>query len=931
MNKQDKLFERIKQAAENQEQQAFERKEAVWDKVSQKLNPKKRKRMIFYRTLSAAAVLAVIIFAGFQFTGNPDPINENPIINKDINIHDKPDSEIVEDIKDELKEAEKLEVKYLDSVENTAEDKPFIKSEKKPVVVATETDEQVDIERAKSTAENFIVDNQDSSSIENERGKQVAVLETVENKPKSSKVESVSILEEKAIRFQEAKQRNLKNKEQQITSISKTEQNTVSENSIEGTVVDSDGLPIPGVNIIIKGTSKGTQTDFDGHFSIEVEIGETLMFSYVGFKPQEVEVKNLKDLFITLEPSMDALDEVVVSSYSTRRAQRKEERRQKKLNSAAIMVNDAESNANNRQGTLSGQVAGIQINSANGEPGYASKIRIRGVGSVSGYNQNPIFIIDGKKVSEKKMKNLNPKTINSVKILKNKKATDLYGSKGSNGVVIILTKNATREQKKEFDSIIPTPAFPQKPNNEDYESFKENPFTSPLSKPLSTFSIDVDRAAYTNIRRFINNGQNVPKDAVRIEEMLNFFEYDYKKPKGKHPFAIHTAYSDAPWNDNHKLLRIALQGQDIPVEELPASNLVFLIDVSGSMGNQNKLPLVKKSLNLLTDQMRPKDKIALVTYAGNSQVVLEPTSGDQKTKIKNAINRLSTGGGTYASQGIETAYALAEENFAKGGNNRVIIATDGDFNIGVTQNESLEDLIAKKRKTNIFLTCLGYGMGNYKDSKMQSLSQKGNGNYAYIDTYQEAQKFLEREFKGSLYAIAKDVKIQIEFNPKHVDSYRLIGYETRLLQDRDFADDTKDAGEIGVNHQVTALYEIIPRGVESQFGEFNPSLKYQKVEQPDFNLYSNELATVKFRYKSPTADKSIKLERIIKNESVKLNKTSADFKFATAVAWFGLKLRDSQLISNADKAEIIELAKQGLENDKEGYRSEFIRLVRLYE
>lgn len=297
------------------------------------------------------------------------------------------------------------------------------------------------------------------------------------------------------------------------------------------------------------------------------------------------------------------------------------------------------------------------------------------------------------------------------------------------------------------------------------------------------------RAAYTNIRRMINNGQPVPKDAVRIEEMLNFFEYDYDKPQDKHPFAIHTTYSDAPWNDNHQLLKIALQGKDVPKKNLPASNLVFLIDVSGSMSNQNKLPLVKKSLKLLTDQMRDEDKIALVPYAGNSQVILKPTSGNEKTKIKNAIDQLSSGGCTYASQGIETAYALAEENFDKNGNNRVIIVTDGDFNIGVTGNQSLEDLIAKKRKTNIFLTCLGYGMGNYKDNKMQSLSQKGNGNYAYIDTYQEAQNFLEREFKGSLYAIAKDVKIQIEFNPKHVQSYRFIGYETRMLADRDFDDE----------------------------------------------------------------------------------------------------------------------------------------------
>ncbi|RRO23219.1 DUF3520 domain-containing protein [Flavobacteriaceae bacterium 14752] len=689
---------------------------------------------------------------------------------------------------------------------------------------------------------------------------------------------------------------------------------------INGTVMDEDGLPIPGVNIFIKGTSDGTQTDFDGKFTIEAKPKETLIFSYIGFITQEIQIKDQKNITVVLQPDSAQLSEVVLEDKSTRRQRRREKRRQKNTETVQQVPVASISQV------MSGKVAGAKLRQANGQP---TSVMLRGVTSIRS-TKEPLFIVDGKPVNPKEFSNLNPIKIKSLKVLKDANATSIYGNRGDNGVVLILTEEANLKEKKAFDSIAKTASIPTQPNNEDYETFNENPFTSPLSEPLSTFSIDVDRAAYTNIRRMINNGQDVPKDAVRIEEMLNFFEYDYDKPTDKHPFAIHTAYSDAPWNEKHKLLKIALQGKDIPTEQLPASNLVFLIDVSGSMNNQNKLPLVKKSLNLLVDQMRAKDYIALVTYAGNSKVVLEPTSGNQKTKIKDAINSLSSGGGTYASQGIKTAYSLAEENFVKNGNNRVVIATDGDFNIGVTQNESLEDLIAKKRKTNIFLTCLGYGMGNYKDSKMQSLSQKGNGNYAYIDTYQEAQKFLEREFKGSLYAIAKDVKIQIEFNPKHVDSYRLIGYETRMLEDRDFADDNKDAGEIGVNHQVTALYEVIPRGVESQFGEFKPNLKYQKIEQPKFETYSDELATVKFRYKPPKADKSIKMERIVKNRSLKLKNTDADFKFATAVAWFGLKLRDSQLISKTDKEAIVELAKQGLENDKEGYRAEFIRLVRLF-
>jgi Ca-activated chloride channel family protein len=927
MNKQDKLFERIRQAAESQEQQAFQRKEAVWEKVSQKLNPKKRKRMILYRSLGAAAVLAIIIFAGFQFSGDQNPSQQNvtnkqeEYINKDIQLNDSTKTELVESHKEALKEAKKLNFTNPDTLESIEQptDQPGTEA-----IVALEADAAADTVEDQTTP-----DQQNLNSIENERGKQVAVLETISDDPASDKVSSVSILEERARRLNQKEQDNhLQHKNNQNMIASNTVQNAESENSIQGTVVDAEGLPVPGVNVMVKGTSKGTQTDFDGLFSIEVEIGETLVFNYVGFETHEVEIINRKDLMVTLETNTNALDEVVVTSY---RGILKES----EVVSASSNVETktiAQVPVASIEQVLEGSVTGAQIRQGKGQPGQTQTVIIRGVSSIN-KSEEPLFIVDGIPLDQDKFRKIESKDIESLKVLKDASANAIYGNRGSNGVILITTKNATKQQKQYSDSINNLYQIfkKQSVNNEDYETFKENPFTSPLSEPLSTFSIDVDRAAYTNIRRMINNGQEVPKDAVRIEEMLNFFEYDYDKPKDKHPFAIHTAYSDAPWNKNHKLLRIALQGKDIPVEELPASNLVFLIDVSGSMSSQNKLPLVKKSLNLLVDQMRSKDKIALVTYAGNSQVVLEPTSGKEKTKIKNAINRLSTGGGTYASQGIETAYSLAEENFVEEGNNRVIIATDGDFNIGVTQNNSLEELIAKKRKTNIFLTCLGYGMGNYKDSKMQSLSQKGNGNYAYIDTYQEAQKFLEREFKGSLYAIAKDVKIQIEFNPKHVDSYRLIGYETRMLEDRDFADDTKDAGEIGVNHQVTALYEVIPRGVESQFGEFNPNLKYQKVEQPDFNLYSDELATVKFRYKHPRADKSIKLERIIKNQSMALNKTSADFKFATAVAWFGLKLRDSQMISNTDKEAIIELAEQGLENDKEGYRAEFIRLVRLHE
>ncbi len=906
MNKQDKLFERIKNAAEKQEQKPFDRKAEVWENVSQKLNPKKRKRMIFYRTISAAAVIAVIIFAGFQFIDSTNPLNENPIINKNIKLNDTQNTEIVDDIKDNLKETEKLDKQYLDSVEKEIDSPKNIKTEP---IVAAETDVEMvedvnDVEDKKSVIQKAEEQGMMPSSVEDS---EKVTKDT--NAIKNSRPIQIAVLDDSISQNKTLDKRIVSTSNEENQKIKAVAENLI---SISGEVYDTDGLPIPGVNVVVKGIQQGTQTNFDGEFTIEVEIGQTLQFSYVGFNTKEVKIKDSKDLTITLESAQEALDEVVVSSYKTRRQKRRALRKQKQKAIPNVQYDT--------------EVAQGYIQNS---PSISNNpfVRIRGVGSMSG-SSSPLYVIDGK--HKENLNSIKPEEIKAIKVLKNEKAFSTYGTKGANGVILILTKNASKKQSKVFDSIVNFTQY-SIPKNEDYEPYKENPFTSPLSEPLSTFSIDVDRAAYTNIRRFINNGQDVPKDAVRIEEMLNFFEYDYDKPKEKHPFAIHTTYSDAPWNDKHKLLKIALQGKDIPEKKLPASNLVFLIDVSGSMNNQNKLPLVKKSLKLLTDQMRKKDKIALVTYAGQSRVVLEPTSGNQKTKIKNAIDQLSAGGGTYGSQGIETAYILAEENFVKDGNNRVIIATDGDFNIGVTQNKSLEHLITKKRKTNIFLTCLGYGMGNYKDSKMQSLSQKGNGNYAYIDTYQEAQKFLEREFKGSLYAIAKDVKIQIEFNPKHVDSYRLIGYETRMLEDRDFADDTKDAGEIGVNHQVTALYEVIPRGVKSQYGEFTPDLKYQNIDKPNFEGNSDELATVKFRYKPPSSDKSIKIERIVKNKSIKLSQTSNDFKFATAVAWFGLKLRDSQLISKTNKEDIIQLAKEGLENDKEGYRAEFIRLVRLYE
>jgi len=462
-------------------------------------------------------------------------------------------------------------------------------------------------------------------------------------------------------------------------------------------------------------------------------------------------------------------------------------------------------------------------------------------------------------------------------------------------------------------------------NRESYKEIEENTFKMVKSSPLSTFSIDVDKAGYSNVRRMINNGQEIPKDAVKIEEMINYFDYNYPQPKGKIPFTIHTEVNTTPWNKKSKLIKIGLQGKTVPLDDIPPSNLVFLIDVSGSMNSQNKLPLLKSAFKLLVNQLRDEDKISIVTYAGAAGLVLPPTSGDNKNKILEALNNLNAGGSTAGGQGIELAYKTAEENFIKNGNNRVILASDGDFNVGASSDQAMEELIEEKRKSGVFLTCLGFGTGNYQDSKMETLADKGNGNHAYIDSMQEAQRILGTEFGGTLFTIAKDVKIQVEFNPAFVQAYRLIGYENRLLNDEDFNDDKKDAGELGSGHKVTALYEIIPTGVKSKWLKDIDDLKYS--DKPSANN-QKDLLTVKFRYKEPDGDKSKLIEHIISAKEMKNNNASADFKFASAVAMFGMKLRKSEYIKESSFQNIIQLAEEGKAKDNEGYKAEFIRLVK---
>nr|WP_294942529.1 von Willebrand factor type A domain-containing protein [uncultured Mucilaginibacter sp.] len=465
-------------------------------------------------------------------------------------------------------------------------------------------------------------------------------------------------------------------------------------------------------------------------------------------------------------------------------------------------------------------------------------------------------------------------------------------------------------------------------DNESYKAVVENSFLKAKSNPLSTFSVDVDAASYSNFRRFINNGELPPPDAVRIEEMINYFKYNLAGPTNNEPVAIHTELSNAPWNAKHRLLRIALKAKTIPTDNLPLSNLVFLIDVSGSMNAPNKLPLVKSSLKMLADQLRPQDKLAIVVYAGNAGLVLPSTPGDNKTTIYNAIDNLSSGGSTAGGAGIKLAYKIAAESLMKKGNNRIILATDGDFNVGASSDDDMEKLIERERESGIFLSALGYGMGNYKDSKMETLADKGNGNYAYIDNITEARKTLISEFGGTLFTVAKDVKLQVEFNPGKVQAYRLLGYENRVLAKEDFNNDKKDAGDMGSGHNVTAFYEIIPVGVKDDFSGSVDPLKYQKPKAPaPLMATSNEMLTIKFRYKEPTSNKSKLSQAIVKDAPIDFEKTSSDFRFAAAVAETGMVLRDSHFKQGSTFAQAISIAKAARGEDAEGYRAEFIRLA----
>ena len=687
--------------------------------------------------------------------------------------------------------------------------------------------------------------------------------------------------------------------------------------TISGVVSEENG-PLPGASVLVKGTSNPVATDFDGIYTIQAKTTDVLVFSYVGYARQEVTVGTQTTINVTLV-SDNTLDEIIVISQGIRR-----EKRALGYAVSEVSSDEIENRTEGNVGRiLSGKANGVAIRNQR-RASLSNLLEVRTVGvtvdnkrstSTQKYidESAPLYIIDGVPVAPSLAPVVASMDVNLIErktVHNRKESMKLFGPQANHGCIVITTKKGNYRVE----------------NDESYKALFENQFKSVLFDPLSTMSIDVDKAGYSNVRRMINNGQEIPVDAVKIEEMINYFNYDYAPPTDDKPFAVHSEVVETPWNKETQLVRIGLKGKELSTDELPASNLTFLIDVSGSMSSPNKLPLLRSAFKVLVDKLRKEDTVSIVVYAGAAGVVLEPTSGDKKQEIMNAINNLNAGGSTAGGQGIELAYKIAQTHFIKKGNNRVILATDGDFNVGQSGDQAMQTLIEEKRETGVFLTCLGFGMGNYKDSKLETLADKGNGNHAYIDTMQEAHKFLGKEFGGTLYTIAKDVKIQVEFNPALVKSYRLIGYENRLLANEDFANDQKDAGEIGSGHTVTALYEIVP--VNSSYNPVpDTTLKYQKSDKST-TVTSDELLTVKFRYKAPQGTQSKLFSEIVYNTVKSIDQASEDVKFISAVAMFGMQLRDSEFVKSTTQQDVLALAQLGRGEDEDGYRAEFIRLVK---
>ena len=574
------------------------------------------------------------------------------------------------------------------------------------------------------------------------------------------------------------------------------------EYEVTGKVTDVFNEPLLGASVLIKGTTQGVTTDFDGKYTIKVKNGDILEFSFIGMKIKQVKVSGQKIINVVLEEDNVALQEVVVTT------------------------------------------------------GYVGK--------------------------RNRKKDKQKKTV----------AYSIYEE-----------------------------------SRETYKAIDESGFKSTAKDPVTTFSADVDKASYSNVRRMLNYGQKPHKDAVRIEELINYFDYNYAPPSegSKTPLNATTTLSSCPWNPDNYLLRVGLQAKKIDLAKAPPSNIVFLIDTSGSMDEPNKMPLLKASFKLLLDNLRPEDRIAIVVYASQTGIALPSTPAKEKEKISKVIDDLVASGSTAGGAGLQTAYEVAEKNFLPKGNNRIILATDGDFNVGISSRDELQRLVEEKRNNGIYISVLGYGMGNYRDDMAETIANKGNGNYAYIDNFTEAKKVLVNEFGGTLYTVAKDVKLQLEFNPQYVKEYRLVGYENRTLANEDFEDDKKDAGEIGAGHTVTALYELIPAK-----GATTDGLRYQKQVKEGF---ANELAFLKIRYKDPVVKdaKSVEESTPIPFSLTDLTQTDDDYRFAAAVAEWGMLLRNSKYKAKSSYKQVIDLAKNAIGKDEEGYRKEFIRLVELSE
>lgn len=670
-----------------------------------------------------------------------------------------------------------------------------------------------------------------------------------------------------------------------------------------GQVTDAEtGEPLIGAEVVIsKGKTEvnGTVTDINGNYSLSLEPGiYTIQCFYVGYVDQviqdvQVSAGKVNRLDIKLEAGV-SLQEVVVIDYSVPLVEKDNTTQGQTITSGEIRRLPSR-NAD----ALASQTAGLSSKDEK------AAVTVRGSRSKA-----TEYYVDGIRTSASQVQTeAAPVYSDEDRFDDNLEIEPPRTAEPPPPPPVIeeVPEEETGKKKKETKPK-ETPAKPAEPETgEEYHPIYENNFITPAGDAaFSTFSIDVDNASYSNIRRFIQEGVAPHPDAVRIEEMINYFSYDYPLPEGEHPFTITTELGECPWEEGHQLLHIGLQGEYIPFEQTPMSNLVFLIDVSGSMSAPYKLELLKPAFKLLVDRLRPADQVSIVVYAGAAGLVLPPTRADKKAEIKAAIDRLSAGGSTAGGAGIQLAYKTAIDNYIKGGNNRVILATDGDFNVGVSSRGGLETLIEEKRKEGVFLSVLGFGMGNYKDNRLEVLADKGNGNYAYIDNIREAKKIFIEELSSTLFTIAKDVKIQVEFDPRYVKSYRLIGYENRLMAKEDFDDDTKDAGELGAGHSVTALYQIVPQE--------NPPAEGNAV-------------FIKFRYKAPDGEKSKLILHPTHAVSNALEETSDNFRFSAAVAGFGMLLRNSRYKGSLNQKKVIKLAQGALGADPFGYRQEFLELV----